>query len=363
MDLAPERLATQLTGEALRPAYLIAGPEPLRAMEAADAVRAAARAQGVVEREIFDAENRAREPDWDALSASFFAPSLFAERRLIELHLPTGRPGVKGSRVVCDFCDAPAPDVCLLVVAGDWSTAHKGKWSEAIGRIGHVAIASTIKPHETIDWIERRLRTRGLRVAPDGVQRLAERTEGNLLAAAQEIEKLLLLTPLATLTAGGLQASSGPAGAPAALRAGDIDSVVADAARFDVFRLIDAALNGQGAQVSRSLAGLHAEGEAVPALLGMLGMELQRMATLARAAEGGGNLAAAFKAQRVWESRQAVYRRALQRHPAARWERYLAELGRVDRISKGRDDGNPWQVLERLLLSVAEPEARGLLDA
>jgi len=358
VELAPERLAAQLAAEALRPAYLIAGPEPLRVLEAADAVRAAARAQGVAEREIFDIQGHEREPDWDGLSASFSAPSLFASRRLLELRLPTGRPGVKGAKVVCDFCNAPPPDVCLLVVAGDWSNAHKGKWSEAIGRIGHIAIASTVRPHEAIDWIERRLRARGLRVAPDGVQRLAERTEGNLLAAAQEIEKLVLLAPRPPAIPA---AASGPPDTPAPLGADDIDAVVADASRFDVFRLIDAALNGQGAQVARTLVGLRAEGEAVPALLGMLGMELQRIAALARVADGGGNLAAAFKAQRVWDSKQAVYRRALQRHPAARWEQYLSELGRIDRISKGRAEGDAWQVLERLLLAVAEPRAGRLL--
>jgi DNA polymerase-3 subunit delta len=145
-----------------------------------------------------------------------------------------------------------------------------------------------------------------------------------------------------------------------------MESYVADAARFDIFRLLDAALNGQGALALRMLHGLRAEGEAVPALMGMLVMELQRVAALARVNARGGNLAAEFKAQRVWDSKQAVYRRALQRHDAARWERLAIEAGRVDRIAKGRprigeEPADAWLVLERLLLAMAEARAMPLL--
>ena len=162
MELKPEQLSAQLESGPLRPAYLIAGPEPLRVLEAADAVRAAARAQGVGEREVFEAEGNQREPDWNAMEASFRAPSLFASKRLLELRLPTGKPGTEGSRVVTDFCADPPPDVTLLVTCGDWSRQHGGKWSEAIARVGSVAIAWQIKPHELPAWIEQRLRSRGL---------------------------------------------------------------------------------------------------------------------------------------------------------------------------------------------------------
>jgi len=343
MELTPERLAAQLAAEPLRPAYLIAGPEPLRVLEAGDALRQQARAQGYAEREVFEAEGNQREPDWDALHASLSAPSLFSTRRLIELRLPTGKPGKQGAEAIAAFCADPAPDVALAVIAGDWSRAHAGKWSEAIGRIGHVVVAWAVKPHELPDWIERRLRARGLRADRDAVQSLCERVEGNLLAAAQEIDKLALLSDGQTIDAARMNA------------------LVADAARYDVFRLVDAALGGQALQVSRMLAGLRAEGEAVPALLGMVTMELQRAAALARVQARGGNLASEFKAQRVWDSKQALYKRALQRHAAPRWERFVVGAGRVDRIAKGRAAGDAWQALERLLLAVAEPRAAALL--
>lgn len=349
MELKPEQLVAQLRSGGLRPACLIAGAEPLRVLEAADAVRAAARQEGFSEREVYEAEGQ-REPDWAAMSASFRAPSLFASRRLIELRLPSGKPGKEGAQVITGFCEDPPPDVALLVTAGDWSRQHGGKWSEAIARIGQVAIAWPVKPHELTGWVEQRLRAKGIKADPAAVQVLTDRVEGNLLAAAQEIDKLVLLADGHVLDAARME------------------SLVADAARFDVFRVIDAAMNGQPGQVARMLANLRAEGEAVPALLGMVVMELQRGAALAHVAERGGNLAAEFKAQRVWDTKQPMYKRALQRHGAARWEAFVAEAGRVDRIAKGRprvghEPVDAWLALERLLLALADGKAVRLLGA
>ena len=342
MELKPEQLVAQLGSGTLAAAYLIAGAEPLRVLEAADAVRAAARAQGVSDREVFDAEG-SREPDWDAMAASFSAPGLFSNRRLLELRLPTGKPGKVGGELISRFCADPPADVILLVTAGEWSKRHAGKWSEAIGRIGRIAIAWPVKPHELPGWVEQRLRSRGVRADAEAVQRLVERIDGNLLAAAQEIDKLALLADGGTLDLA------------------QMESLVADAARYDVFRVIDAAMNGQPAQVVRMLAGLRAEGEAVPALLGMVVIELQRTASLARIKARGGNLAAEFKAQRVWDSKQPMYQRALQRHPPTRWEAFVSRIGAVDRMAKGREAGDPWLELERVLLAVADPAAVRLL--
>ena len=342
MELKIDRLASHLASQLLPPACLIAGPEPLLVLEAGDAVRAAARAQGILEREVFEAEGQ-REPDWNALESSFRAPSLFSSRRLLELRLPTGKPGVEGARIITDFCADPPADVMLLVTCGDWSLKHGGKWSQAIGRVGIVVTAWAIKPHELVGWIERRLRSKGVAASADAVQQLADRVEGNLLAAAQEIEKLALLSPDGVLDAARM------------------DALVADAARFDVFRLVDATMNGDAAQVSRMLAGLRAEGEVVPALLGMVVKELQRVAAIARVQARGGNLAAEFKAQQIWESRQAAYRRALPRHSAAQWEKFVARIAAIDQAAKGRAAGDPWILLERLLLAVADSRARALL--
>lgn len=346
MELGVDRLAAQLAAEPLRPVYLVAGNEPLLVLEAADAVRAAARAQGIDERVVFDMEGR--DPDWDALDATLHAPSLFASRRLVEVRLPTGKPGTAGGKLLAGYCADPPGDVVLLVVAGDWSRQHPGKWSEAIARCGHLVVAWPVKPHELNGWVGQRLRSRGVKATPEAVARLAQQVEGNLLAAAQEVDKLALL-------------AAGGAGA-AALDAAGMEALVADSARYDVFRLMDAALGGQPAQVSRMLAGLRAEGEAIPALMGMVVKELNTVAALA----GARNFAAECKALRIWESKQAAYKRALSRHPPARWQRFLVGAGRVDRVSKGRvrlgeESSDAWLQLERLLLAVADPAAVRLL--
>jgi DNA polymerase-3 subunit delta len=318
-------------------------------LEAADAIRAAAVEAGIGEREVFDFEGDPRTWDWQPVEATFGAPSLFATRRLVEVRLGSGKPGKQGAEVIQAFCERPPDDVVLLVVAGDWSKRdHGGKWADAIARIGKVEVSWPVRPDEMANWIDRRLCTRGVRADREAVQHLADRVEGNLLAAAQEVDKLALL-------AGGEP-----------LDAARMDALVADSARYDVFRLLDAAFNGRPDLVARMLRGLRAEGVAVPALLGMVVMELQRGAALARAQSRGGNMAAEFRAQRVWDSKQAMYKRALARHPASRWERFVAEAGRVDRISKGRgrrgiDPDDAWVQLERLLLAVSDPGAAALL--
>lgn len=345
MELSGDRLAAQLRGEPLRPVYLIAGSETLLVLEAADAVRAAARAQGIAEREVHDMEGR--DADWGSLQASLHAPSLFASQRMVEIRLPTGKPGTEGAKLISGFCAQPAADVTLLVVAGEWSKAHAGKWSEAVAKAGHLVTFWPVKPHEMGSWLGQRLRSRGLKATPDAIARLAQRVEGNLLAAAQEVDKLALL----------LQQ-----GQDDVLDVARMDALVADSARFDVFRLMDAALNGQPAQVSRIVAGLQAEGEAIPALMGMVVKELHTVAALARARD----FAAECKAQRIWESKQATYKRALSRHSPERWQRMLVEAGGVDRVAKGRarpgrESFDPWLQLERLLLAVADPGALRLL--
>ena len=341
MELRPDQLAAQAAAQPLRPVYLVAGPEPLLVLEAADAIRARARAEGA-EREVFEAEGR--DPDWDGLEAAFNAPSLFSSRRLLELRLPGGKPGKTGAKVIEAFCRQPPGDVTLLIVAGDWSKAHHGKWVDAVSRSGVGSIAWAMKPHELPGWIDRRLRERGLRAAPEAVQGLAERVEGNLLAAAQEIDKLVLLAPDGPLDLEAMQ------------------SLVADAARYDVFRLIESTLSGQPAQVQRMLAGLRAEGEQVAGLMPMVTRELLRAAALARAQARGANLAAEMKSQGLWEARQAPFKRALQRHATPlRWNRFAAYASRIDRAAKGRGPGEPWQLLERLLLAIAEAPATRLL--
>lgn len=340
MELRVDRLERQLAGEPLRPAYLIAGTEPLLVQECADAVRARALDEGFSDRQVFDASPSF---DWDALSMAIASPSLFSPRRLIELRLPTGRPDKEGSAVLTGFCADPPPDTVVLVTAQDWSGKHGGKWSEAIASTGHLVIAWPIRPGDMADWLARRLRSRALSAEPAAIALLAERVEGNLLAAAQEVDKLALLAPGGQLTLA------------------DMEHFVADSARFDVFKLAEAALAGDAARARRMLHALRAEGEQVAGLLPIVANEIVRLAILARIGERGGNLTQAMREARVWDSKQALYRRALERHPAARWDALVAEAGQVELLSKGRGTGDAWLRMERLLGAVADARARALL--
>jgi DNA polymerase-3 subunit delta len=329
----------QLGAAELRPVYLIAGAEPLLVLEAADALRARAKELGYLEREVLDVEANF---DWNRLGDAGRALSLFASRKLIDLRLPSGRPGREGAAAIQAFCAAPPPDTVLLVTANDWSRKHEGAWSAAIEKAGSMVVAWPLKLEELPGWIGARMASRGLKATPDAVRFLAERVEGNLLAAAQEIDKLALLHAGATLDAAMLEAS------------------VADDARYDVFRLADAAIGGDAARALHIVAGLREEGEEIIPLMGWMLMQLR---ILARLSAAGADLARAMRAERIWPAaREALFRRALNAGGAEHWERCIAQAGRIDAMAKGRPPGDAWRELERLVAAIAAPrQARVLL--
>lgn len=332
MSLTLAQFHKQIAGTDLKPVYLLAGEEHLLLLEAADALRARARELGYIEREVLDAEGKF---DWSDLTMAAASMSLFASRRLVDLRLPGGRPGKDGSAAIVEYCEQPAPDTILLISCTQWSKQHEGAWVTAVERVGSFVPLWPLKPNEFREWITQRMARAGLKPDADAIEALAERVEGNSLAAAQEIDKLKLLHGAAPLNAATLE------------------DLVADSARFDVFRLADAALAGEGARALRVLAGLRAEGEQVPGLMGWLLNQLQTLARLA----GAGNLSAALRTERIWPAREGLYRKALQRADAAHWERCLAEASLIDKLSKGRDSGDAWLQLERLIAAIAQPRS------
>jgi DNA polymerase III subunit delta len=357
MALNAAQFEQRLQQDALAPVWLIASGEPLLLLEAADALRQRARALGYAEREVFDVDARF---DWDAVDASFAALSLFSSRRLVELRLPTGKPGKDGGEVIERFCASPAPDVLLLVLAAEWSGKHEAGWSRAIDRAGQTLVLWPPKPHELPAWIARRLRSRGVDATPDAAAVLAARIEGNLLAAAQEIDKLALLKGPgrgdATHPRIGSGAGSAPRDATATtIDADEMEALVADSARYDVFRLTDTALAGEAARALHMLAGLRGEGEQVVPLLSWLASQVQILAQLSAVQEAGGNLVQAMNQARLWESKQGLFKRALARGSAGHFQRLLSHCARIDRISKGRADGDAWRELERLVVGIAAP--------
>ena len=346
MPVSLAQFYQQLAGPELKPVYLLAGEEHLLVLEAADALRARARQLGYAEREILDADANY---DWDALARAGASLSLFAARRLIDLRLPTGKPGKDGAEALIAYCSNPPPDTVLLITCTQWSKAHETAWVAALEKAGTFVPSWPMKPDELPGWIGQRMAARGLKPDDAAIEALAGRVEGNSLAAAQEIDKLVLLHGSAPLDAETLE------------------ELVADSARFDVFKLADAAFDGDAARAVRILQGLRAEGEQVPALMGWLLNQLQLVARLASA---GGSLATALRNERVWGPREAIIRKALSRAGRAHWDRCLVQAARIDRISKGREVdsggkaiGDAWRELERLVLAVAMPREPLLQEA
>ncbi len=341
MPLNLAALRKQLSDGELAPVYLLAGEEHLLLLEAADALRARAKALGYSEREVLDADGSF---DWNALTQSASAMSLFATRKLIDLRVPTGKPGKDGAQAIIDYCENPPPDNVLLITAHEWSKKHEGAWSAAVERAGVFAQVWPLRVDELPAWIGARAASRGLKMTPDAVELLVERIEGNLLAAAQEIDKLALLHAGATLDAATLEAS------------------VADDSRFDVFKLVDAAFAGDAARALRILAGLRAEGEQVFALMGWL---LNQLQMFARVANARGGIAAGLKSEYIRPpQREGLVKRALERAPRAHWNACLVQAARIDRVGKGREldaagksSGDAWLELERLLVAIAQPRA------
>lgn len=331
MALTLSAFRKQLAAPELKPAYLIAGAEHLLVIEAADVLRARAKELGYLERDVLDVEANF---DWNRLADAGQSMSLFASRKLIDLRLPTGKPGKEGSAAIAEFCAAPPPDTVLMITANDWSKKHEGAWSSAVERVGTFVPVWPLKREELPDWIGARAASRGLAMSADAVALLADRVEGNLLAAAQEIDKLALLHEGRTLDVAALEAS------------------VADDARYDVFRLADATLAGEAARALHIVAGLRAEGEE---LIPMLGWMLTQLRVLARVAATP-NPDAALRGERIWPaSRESLFRRALKGGGRAHWENCLAQAARIDRIAKGRGDGDAWREFERLVAAIASP--------
>lgn len=334
MQLRPEELGRQLA-KGLAPVYLIAGEEPLFVEESLDAVRAAAREAGFSEREVLDVESGF---DWGRLAEAGASLSLFGERRLIELRMPTGKPGAPGSRAISAYCAAPAPDVVLLISCGALEAGQRrSAWVSAADKAGVFLYAWPLPPAKLPAWVSTRLRTSGLSAPEEAVALLAERAEGNLLAAAQEVEKLRLLY------------------GEGALQLEQVAAAVADSSRFTIYNLADAALEGSLARSLRMLRGLRAEGVEPVLVLWSLARDLRVLAQLAGGTTPAGEV---FSRARVFKQRQARLQNAARRASASHWQALLGRAARADRVIKGQAQGRAWDELVNLTASMARAAAR-----
>ncbi len=331
-QLRVDQLASQLSA-GLSPVYFIHGDETLLVGECADAVRVAAREQGYSDRQVFSVDTGF---DWATLSAASDSLSLFSERRLLELRLPSGKPGREGATALCEYAAHLPEDTLLLIVSAKLEpAARKSKWAKALDKAGVSVAVWPVEMARLPSWIDRRMRQYQMLASADALQLIAERVEGNLLAAAQEIEKLYLLH------------------GPGSLNLETVAELVTDSARYDIFALVDAALAGDAVYAQRALVGLRGEGIEPVLVLWALSREIRSLASMARDVQGGAPLARVLAARRVWEKRKPLISDVLQRIDAGQWWALLQRCALIDRVIKARAPGSPWEELLQLVLSLA----------
>ncbi len=330
MRTSPDGLSSGLA-RGLGSAYLVTGSEPLLIGEACDAIRATARAQQYADREVHFLE---RGFDWNALLADAANLSLFASRRLIELRIGPA-PDAESGRALAGLAERPPEDTVLLVSGELEYKSLKAAWVGAFEKHGVLVVTQPVERPALPGWIRERLGRKGVTIEPAAAELLADRVEGNLLAAQQEVERIALLMP------------------EAALDTGQVAELVADSARYDVFELSAAAFSGEPGRALRILAGLRGEGREPPLVLWALLNDLRGLSRVAQRAERERSLDAIFRAEQIWSRRQEPLRAALRRLSRADIDSLLLAAAAADRVAKGSLKGDPWVALEALTARIA----------
>jgi DNA polymerase-3 subunit delta len=332
VKISGDNLAAHLARQ-LQTIYLVSGDEPLLVNEAADAVRAAARKQGFVERELHVVE---RGFDWQGLIAGTRSMSLFADRKIVEIRMANAAPGEQGADAIVELAGQPSPDTLVLIITGKLDgRTQSSRWVSAVEKSGVLVQIWPIDLPRLPAWIRERLGRHKLQADAAAASLLAERVEGNLLAAHQEIEKLALLLPQGAITAEAI-----------------VDAV-ADSARFDVLQLGEAAMRGQTARALRILDGLRGEDVEPTLILWAVNKDLQWIARARSLMRKGQSAESAMNALYVWRPRQNAMGQALSRMNGHTLRNLLLDAERVDKTIKGVVKGDAWLELERLVARLA----------
>jgi len=343
MQLRSDQLNAHLA-RGLQRLYTIHGDEPLLAQEAGDTVRAAARAAGYGERKVFTVSGA--HFDWSGLLGAAQAMSLFAERQLIEIRIPSGKPGKEGSEALQRYCASLADDVVTIVHCPKLDRQQQqGAWFSALDQAGVSIAVQPVERRALPQWLAQRLVAQGQRVADSEAGQhtlafFADRVEGNLLAAHQELQKLALLYP-----AGELSFEQ-------------VEAAVLNVARYDVFKLSEAVLAGQTARVLRMLAGLQAEGEAAVLVHWSLAEEIRGLKRVKHAMANGRPLPMALNESRIWGAKQRLYERAVPLLAEYQLDHLVESASICDGIVKGLKHPawplSPWDALQRLALQLLQ---------
>ncbi len=327
MKLTLESFRTHLAGEPAR-AYLVTGDEALLVGEAADAIRARAKRAGFDEREVFFIE---RVADWDAVRASSNNLSLFGSRKLIEIRLPSGKPGVGGANAIVDLLANVSPDNVYLMITGKLEREQNNSaWVKAFESAGAWLAVWPVELARLPQWLRARAATLELDIDDDAVRFIVERTEGNLLAAQQELEKLRLALP------------DKSNGSPKRADLAAVQASIGDSARFDVFQLGEAALGADVPRALRILAGLRSEGVEPTLALWSIAREIRNVwgTTQQGAARG-------------YQKPSAALENAKRRAGKLPFARLAARTSRADRMIKGQQRGDAWDEMALMIVEFA----------
>ncbi|QNB05880.1 DNA polymerase III subunit delta [Herbaspirillum frisingense] len=336
MQLRHDSLDAHL-GKSLAPLYVIASDEHLLALEAADKIRRSARANGYTEREVLVVE---RSFKWGELLAANQSQSLFGDKKLIELRIPTGKPGKDGGQALQDYAANLSPDNLTIISLPklDWAT-QKAAWVGALQQAAVYIDIPLVERAQLPGWIGNRLAAQQQSADRPCLDFIADRVEGNLLAAHQEIQKLALLYP------------------PGKLGFEQVQDAVLNVARYDVFKLNEAMLSGDIARLTRMMDGLKGEGEALPLVLWAVTEEIRTLLKLKSGMAQGKPVGTLLKEYRIWGPRERLMEPALRRISLAALEQALQEAALVDRMVKGLRArtfaGDPWDALLQLGLKLA----------
>lgn len=330
MKLRYSQFQKHLQKGPLAPLYLLMGEEPFQLREGVDQVRTHARARGFTERIVLTVETGF---DWNTFGQATQNLSLFARKRLIELQLGEKSPDKVGTTALIDYATQPSPATLLLVTAT--KVDAKNKWLPLFEEKGVVVQISPLAAKDLPSWIYEQMIARGLQPSEDAVQLLAERSEGHLLACAQEIEKLRLIYGTGAITAT------------------QVLETVADSARFDLFQWIDTVVSGDGVRSLRQLQQLRMEGYEPVLVLWALTREIRNLCQLSQAMAKGQTQEQVFKAYHVWQNRKSLIASALNRYSVTDWYQFLRWAVRIDSMTKGMAPGRPWDEILQLSLRVA----------
>lgn len=332
MKLYFNQLVTQLK-KTLLPCYLISSDVPLLAQEACQQIQQTAKQQGYLERQYIQIE---KSFDWANWFSEAHVLSLFNERKIIELHFQDNKPTEIGRKTLEQWAKKPVTDKILVIIIKKLDTAlQQSKWVKAIDKTGAIINIYPLDHNQFLQWLSQRLQQVNLQTDSAGLQLLADRTEGNLLAANQAIEKLRLLYP------------------PSKLTLKQIADVIADSARFNIFQLIDYALMGNIKRVIRIIHGLQQEGNEPTLLLWAITRELRNLAVMAFAIKQGQTLPEILQQHQIWEKRKPLVRGVLQRHSYQGLLMLLQQAAMIDRLIKGAMMGNTWEELEKIFLNLS----------